>query len=494
MPGTQVASRPANASRILANTAYRAIADIGSKLVSVAFFVAIARLLGDEGFGVFTFGLAYASIVTVLAGFGQDAVMTKAVAREPWRVHEYFANAALLKLLLTIPILGLGAVLGTLLGMEPTVRDASLLLGLGVAAELLTNTCFAVFSAHERLGFMPVVLVFQRVVTASLGITAMLLGAKVVAVAGIYAFGALAAFGLALTLVSRGIVRPRFDLRPRRWGPLMVAAFPFGVALVLQVVLFRADAAILKLLEPVSVVGQYGAAYRLFESTLFLGWAVGAAIFPVLARVSGHWEAARAVVERGLKLVVASTLPVSVGAALVGGSVIRLLYGDEFSSSGTALAILAPTIVLASMNHVAGLLLLAANRQRYIATVYGILAVENIAANFVLIPWLSLNGAALNTTLTEVMLVVAVVGAASRLTGGIDWRRILSAPLVAGAVMAMVVLALRWEPALALAAGLTVYGLILVALERALYPEDAQTILNFVRGRLGARGARATGA
>ena len=42
------------ARRILANTAYRLIADVGSKLASIAFYVVMARELGAKSFGVFT--------------------------------------------------------------------------------------------------------------------------------------------------------------------------------------------------------------------------------------------------------------------------------------------------------------------------------------------------------------------------------------------------------------------------------------------------------
>src|SRR5918999_249023 len=91
-------TKPAASSRrILANTAYRAIADIGSKLVSVLLFVVMARELGEEGFGVFTFALAFVTLVTALAGFGQDPVLTREVARRPDLIHRYFANTIALK-------------------------------------------------------------------------------------------------------------------------------------------------------------------------------------------------------------------------------------------------------------------------------------------------------------------------------------------------------------------------------------------------------------
>ena len=39
---------PSGTSRILPNTVFRAAADVGSKLISVGFYVVIARKLGDR--------------------------------------------------------------------------------------------------------------------------------------------------------------------------------------------------------------------------------------------------------------------------------------------------------------------------------------------------------------------------------------------------------------------------------------------------------------
>ena len=82
--GTSVDSHDAalaasRGSGILANTAYRSIADLGSKLCSSFLFIVMARKLGGEGFGVFTFALAFVMLVTGLADFGQDATLTREV-------------------------------------------------------------------------------------------------------------------------------------------------------------------------------------------------------------------------------------------------------------------------------------------------------------------------------------------------------------------------------------------------------------------------------
>src|SRR6266480_4063920 len=89
------------ARRILANTGYRLLADAGSKLASIAFYVVMARELGAKSFGVFTFGLAFVILATTLGNFGQDSVLTREVARDRTLLDRYFFNTLALKTVLS---------------------------------------------------------------------------------------------------------------------------------------------------------------------------------------------------------------------------------------------------------------------------------------------------------------------------------------------------------------------------------------------------------
>ena len=477
------AVRASGTSRILPNTVFRAAADVGSKLISVGFFIVMARMLGDDAFGAFTFGLSFAALVTVLAGFGQDAILTREVARDRRRVNDYFANTLAIKLVLALPVIAVAIVGLSFVHIASTTRIVAILITVAVLAELLATTCFAVFQAFERLGFLPVVIIAQRLFTSAVGIAAMAAGAGIEAVAAIYLGGSVLALVIASWLLFRRVVRPRLTIDTARWWPLMRVALPVGVALVFQTTLFRVDASILQIFEPERVVGHYGAAYRLFESPLFISWAVASAVYPVLSRLT-EMQDLRTVAERSLKLAIALTVPVALGAAILSEPLVKLLYGSDFDSSAGVLTLLAPTIVLFSFSHVAGILVLARNRQRWLAWIYGALAIENIAANFATIPPYGMTAAAVNTTVTEVLLFLALAAFARQLVGGLDWLRLLSGTLLAGAVAAGLMLALRGSFAAAVVAGLVGYLVVLAGFERLAYPQDVRAVARFLRRKV----------
>ena len=100
--------------------------------------------------------------------------------------------------------------------------------------------------------------------------------------------------------------------------------------------------------------------------------------------------------------------------------------------------------------------------------------------NLVLIPWLSLDGAALGTSISQLLVAVALVVFAQRTIGRIRWGRIAGGPVLATLLAAATMAALRDELAVAVLAGTAVYLVALVLFERLLFPEDADAVLKML--------------
>jgi O-antigen/teichoic acid export membrane protein len=477
--------RGVDSRRILANVGWRTLADLGSKVASLVLYVVMARKLGATQYGVFTFALAFAALATILANLGQDVVLTREVSRDPRRIHDYFFNTIAQKVIVALPTLAVACAILAAVGASRELIIVTFVVGIGVLLEDLANTCTATFQAYERMAFVTVVLVTERWLAAAVGIGALLLGAGVVVVGCIYAASAGVAFLLALRLLTTRVVRPRREIDLSRARRLLREAAPVGIAMVFGMVLFRVDTAMLAAFKPESAVGNYGVAYRLFEATLFLSWSVGASVYPVMARLSRATTPPLGFVfQSSLKLGAALTLPLAVGASLAGHELVRLLFGPEYQPAEHALLLLAPTFFLYPLCYLTGGMLLAQSRQRAMTIAYGAVAAENILANFALIPKWSLSGAAAGTTISQALLAVPLLVAAQRTSGGIDWLRVLSGPAVASVVAALPIALLEDESVIVAAAvGAVVYCGALLLWERRVYPDDAATLVRFVRRR-----------
>ena len=262
----------------------------------------------------------------------------------------------------------------------------------------------------------------------------------------------------------------------------MWAAFPIGIATVFSTILFRADMAMLAVMKSAEVVGEYAAAYRLLETTLFLSWGIGSAVYPVYSRLGpGRSPEVLLVFERSLKLLVALTLPLAIGAVILADPLMDVLYGPAYDASANALVLLAPAIALYPFAYVAGMMLVSQHRQRVLAPIYAAVAAENILLNLVLIPTHSLYGAAIGTSLSQLLVTLPLMVFCTHALGRPSWLRMVGGPVTASVLAGVVMAVLRDDFAAALVAASVVYMASLFVFERLVYPRDAQAVLDLIQ-------------
>jgi O-antigen/teichoic acid export membrane protein len=398
-----VAAAAPPGGRLVANALYRTVSDLASKLALAVLYIVMARQLGTEGFGVFSFAFSLAVLVTTLANFGEDKLLVRSIARDGAALNRTFADTLALQ-----GSIGLGALVITeallpFTGVAETTQIVVALLGLAIVLDVLTSTHLAIFQARERMALIPAVIVPQRLGVAVVGTYALFRGVDVIGVAIIYLVGSLLALPLAIALLRNEVARPPMRLRVKHWPRLLVAALPIGMATAFATILFRVDMVMLRGYESAHAVGAYAGAYRLFEMTLFLSAGVGASALPAFSRMGADLPALRALLRKTLLLVLVPSVPLAIIAAAFPEELLHLAYGGGYDSAADALRLLAPAVVLYPISFLCGYMLVAQGHVRPLVTVYGIVAAENVALNLVLIPAFSLRGAALGTTISEAL-------------------------------------------------------------------------------------------
>jgi O-antigen/teichoic acid export membrane protein len=363
-------------------------------------------------------------------------------------------------------------------------RDAIWLATLALLFDSLAWTVLSFFNAHERGDLGAVTIVAQRVMAAALGIAALAAGLGVVSVLAAFAAGTGVGFVVALALAARRIGLPSVQLSRAARKVLRRESWPFAGQELLSIGIARADTLLLAALASATVVGLYGAGYRLFESTLFIPTALTGAFSAMFAYLELDSEpSVHAVFQRALKLTLFLLVPIGMAFLVLAKPIIDAFFGDGFGGGVGPLRLLAPTAVLLGVVLVSTSLVVSRTNPRRMVWVFGIALVVNVAANLVLIPWLEASGAALSMLVTEAVFAVIVLRMASASVGRLDPRHTAAAPLVAGAVMAVPMALLGFSLWLAVPAGVATYlGAFFVA-ERRLAPEDLAFVRELVRRR-----------
>jgi O-antigen/teichoic acid export membrane protein len=471
--------------RAILNTLYRSGSEIIGRFASLLLFVVAGRKLGQNGLGAFVVAVAYLGFVMVAVDLGLDRYILRIMARDRAASERLFFNVLALKLALALPLFAAGFVVLDLLGYPHQVQATAWALAPGVFSDSIARTQLSVFLAHERGGPPSLADGIQRVCSAALGIAALGAGLGVVSVAASYSIGSMIGVAIGFFLLARTVGMPSFTLATRGWRRLAVSSVPFATQDTFTVILARADALILSLSAGQAAVGRYGAAYRLFESTLLITYALGGAFAAMFTYLGPNTEPPlRAVFQRSIKLALVLLAPVAVAFGVFATPICRLIYGSQFASAGVPLRILAPAIVLIGVATLANSLMLSRGHLRAVVSLAAGMAGVNVALNLILIPLYSDAGAAAAMLITEVIYGAWILRISTRAVGGISWLTTAAGAVLAGATMTAVTLALNGTMWLALTLGAAVYALVLFGVERVVSPADARFLAQLVRRRL----------
>jgi O-antigen/teichoic acid export membrane protein len=471
--------------RAILNTLYRSGSEIIGRFASLLLFVVAGRKLGQYGLGAFVSAVAYLGFVMVAVDLGLDRYMLRIVASDRAASGRLFFNVLALKLALALPLFAVGFVVLDLIGYSHQVQATAWALAPGVFSDSIARTQLSVFLAHERGGPPSLADGIQRVCSAALGIAALGAGLGVVSVAASYSIGSMIGVAIGFFLLARTIGMPSFTLATRTWRRLALSSIPFATQETFTVILARADALILSLSAGQAAVGRYGAAYRLFESTLLITYAVGGAFVAMYTYLGPDTDPPlRAVFQRSIKLALVLLTPVAVAFGVFARPICSLIYGPHFASAGVPLRILAPAVVLIGVVTLANSLMLSRGHLRAMVSMTAAVAALNVALNLILIPLYSDAGAAAAMLITEVIYAAWITRISSRAAGGVRWLTTTAGAVLAGATMTGVTLALNGTMWLALTVGAAVYAVVLLGVERVVSPGDARFLAHLVRRRL----------
>lgn len=476
--------RPNAGRRAVVNTAYRAGGEVIGRFASLLLFAEAGHYLGQSGFGAFVFAMALMGTIMALLGLGLDRYMLRLIAERQAAQDGLFYNVLLLKLAVAIPGFGLTLLILYLLGFSGQTQALCWVLAPGVLCDSLARTQLSVFSAHERGGPPATADSIQRALSAVLGILALRTGYGVVAIGASYSIGSAAGVLIGFVLMARSIRLPSFTVSVRGWRALASRSLPFASQDILVQLLSRADALILALLATQDAVGLYGAAYRMFDTTLFIPYALIGAFSAMYTYLDAKTSPTLAdVFHLSVKLAVVLLMPFTVAFLILARPICRLIYGPQFVTAAASLRLLGLAVLLNGLVTVTTSLIVARGNPWRISRPTVVVLGANVALNFALIPVFGAAGAAAAMFATEVIYMVWLARLATADIGRVRWLSASVSTLAAGACMIAVCLLLRDHLWLALFAGSAVYLVVLAGVELRINPRIVDELKAMARQR-----------
>ena len=447
-----------------------------ARVVDFALYLLLARSLGVEGFGLYTFALSFVLLFNVVADLGVSTVLTREAARTPDRMRALLRHALALKA--GSAAVAVMAIVVVAVATRITGPALALIAVAGVSLALRSVTLLfeGLLKAANRAGSAGVAAVVGSVVSLAAAAALLAAGWGPLGAAIAWGVGGIAHLALAAWL-SRRLYAPTTGwpapaaTAPTRRGMLR-EALPLAVSWVFIALYFRIDAVMLHVMVGEHAVGLYGGIYRVFEAFTMLAVAYRSVLFPFMARAADGPPAALAVLcRKSIRLHLAFTVLVAVFITFHARALVLLVLGARYAEAAPGLAILIWALPGSFIADTLLHLLIAQRRQSPGTRAVSLTAALNIALNLLLIPRYSFLGAALATAVSEAVCCGLLFLLFRRGVPGVGVARAVWRPIAAGVFVAALLAFLTpllpgGLPGLALGAGITLigYGSALVAL------------------------------
>ncbi|WP_292465052.1 flippase [Methanolobus sp.] len=381
-----------------------AFSSITAKMIAFFISVYLARYLGVEDFGKYTFIITYLLLFGFIASFGLDSVVIRKISKNPPESKNIMSNATIIRILTSIIAIVIAIAAINALKYPADTRYYIQLIAAILLIQGLSYLFESLFQANMKMEYAAISLVIPKIIFATsiyyiiknnLGLTEILMA---------YLISELARTIISF-IFSRRILRFRLQFERATFKDLIKNSLPFVLGYGLFVLYNRFDILMLSTMQGDIEVGYYSAAYKLTESLLFIPGALAATLMPVMTKqFDRNKEKLIHTYKLGIRYVIILVMPITLGGVILGNDIIYLVYGEDFTNSIIVFKVLTFTIIFNSLIYIQTSLLVASNNQQLNNISVTVCAVLNIILNLILIPHYSYLGAGIATLISVVVL------------------------------------------------------------------------------------------
>lgn len=401
---------------IATNTTAQLIGKAVNTTSSLLVTILIARNFGANYYGDFTKAFVTATLFFVGIDFGINAVIVRRTASGEADEQDEFRNALGLRFLLALASL---VILLVFVLLVPTADDQGYPLKVKLATLIFGLTFF------EHASFTTANAIFQRrlqyiksAIASSLG-SLVVLGAVLIAISakadvrGIaiaHLLGSIVMMTVALIFVRNliGKISPTFVWKKMK--VLLQETLPIGTMLVLNILTTRIGTIMLALSRTSGEVGLYGLAYRAFDVILVFPTFFMNATYPIMIkRYKESPHRLIALVKKSAMALVAISL--LAGLLLFIASPLLTIIREEFTNAQIPLRILSLALPFFFLTSLMQWTLVTTRKEKTLIPIYAGALIINFLANLLFIPRYGMLAAAVNTGVTEAIILFLTAAA-----------------------------------------------------------------------------------
>ncbi len=421
------------------NTFWLFSGSIIARILKAILLIYAARVLGADGWGLFSYAFSLAALFTTFIDFGVNGVITRESSRDLSSQQKYFATGLLIKTIMFAAVMVIVFIAAPVLVTDPRVAALLPIVVFMVGLDSFRDFGNSLARAWERMELEAIVQIFTNIMILAAGVAMLMLAKTPQSLAIGYLIGVGAGMIASFYPFRRYFKNIRSAFSTKLIKPILIASWPFGMMGLMGAIMLNTDTVMVGWFRDIAAVGYYGAAQRIIQIIYIVPAIMATVFFPSMARLIGDKERFARVLERGLSLMTLLAVPLTVGGVVLAHPIMTILYGATYDAGAGAFRALSLTFLPVFLSAMFGNAVFSLNHEKKLF-IYVILGIAgNFVFNLALIPWLGITGAALSTVINQSIITLYlmwILQKEARFTVLHQIEKIIIATLVMGAVIA----------------------------------------------------------
>ena len=392
---------------IFKNMSWLAVSQVIASICGFIWTMLIARYLGVSDYGILGFAISLTTILAILLDLGINTHIVRHIATDNDSAPKYLGNAIPLKCFFSLGAFIITFIILILMKSSEVVLTVSLLFIIETIIKSYTSLFNGTFQAFEEGKYQGIGNTILNLILLAFILISIYTDIGIYGITMSYVLANIITLAYVYYVLNKHIAKPKFELDLDFCKKITLLSLPFAITGLLYTVYYSIDVVMLTNIVGNYATGIYNATYKLISVLTLFYTVYTAVIFPVMSKFYKNDKAMLLVsFEKSVKYLMLVMIPLAVATVFYSGDVMTLIYGQEYSAGASVLSILIWTVCLLFISGAANTLLNASHREVTVTKIYAVAAVFNIALNFILIPYLSYNGAAITTVLSDVLIVI----------------------------------------------------------------------------------------
>ncbi len=388
------------------NTFFYLSGSVVQKILVFFYFIGLARFLGPELVGKYTFALSFVGIFVVLMDMGLNQFLIREVAKDKERAKSFLSYILGIKLVFSFFTLFVVVLAIRLLGYPEITRYLVYLVAIAYVIDNIINTIYCFLRGFQNLKYEGLGLVLYQFVVLIVGLAILYLRLPLPYMAWpliVASFCNL--FFVCFILYKVYLIKLVFKFDFKRFGYFLKSGVPFFLVAVFGTIFSYIDIVLLSKLAGDKAVGFYSAGGKIPAGLRMLPIALSAALYPTASfYFKERKEELSRLVEKALFYLIIFATPIMVGLWILAEPAIRILYGSCFVGAVPVLRILISGLIFVFLDYIFIVTLNACDKEKKNLVNRCLAMITIIILNLIFIPRLKEIGSAIAFILSFIFL------------------------------------------------------------------------------------------